>query len=383
MLTLIRNAQVFTPAPLGVRDVLVSGAQVLEIAENIRLEGDALRVVDAAGLALVPGFVDALTHPAGGGGEGGYANRTAEIPADAFIGAGITSPVGALGTDALTRSLDVLYGQVMHLRSQGLAAYMYGGSYRVPVTTLTGDVVRDLVLVDPVIGFGEVAIADHRGSQVSAQELRRLAADTRLGGTISGKGGTVLIHVGEGPGRLSLLREALHGTDLAAHCFYPTHCNRNAGLLADAFRYAGEGGWIDVTASTTPEFVAAGEVLPRDVLAMAIEEGVPMDKITVSSDAGGSLPDFESDRLLATTSASPDVLLEFVLEVACDQAALLPQALAAVTSNPAAALGLQGRGKIAQHAFADLLLLDLQQRRLEAVMCGGRWLHQSDKVSTQ
>ena len=51
-------------------------------------------------------------------------------------------PVGALGTDSIARSLEVLFGQVMKLRAHGLSALMYSGSYRVPPDTLTGDIAR-------------------------------------------------------------------------------------------------------------------------------------------------------------------------------------------------------------------------------------------------
>lgn len=221
MLTLIRNAQVFAPTPLGVCDVLVAGGKLAAIAPTIELAGEAVEVVDAAGKWLLPGFVDVLTHPCGGGGEGGFGNRTGEVNAAEFIAAGVTSPVGALGTDSITRSLEVLFGNIMSLRSAGLAPFMYTGAYRVPAPTLTGDVARDLTLIDPVIGVGEVAISDHRSAQPTLEELRRLAADTRLGGILKGMGGTVLVHVGDGESRLAPLRDALAGTDCRQTVFIP------------------------------------------------------------------------------------------------------------------------------------------------------------------
>ena len=374
MLTLIQNANLYTPESRGQCDILVAGAEVLSIAPAITLSGEAVNLVDGSGLLVTPGLVDALTHPAGGGGEGGFAQRTGEITASAFVNAGITTPVGALGTDSITRSLEVLYGQVMHLRSQGLAAYMYGGSYRVPVDTLTGDVVRDLVLVEPLIGFGEIAIADHRGTQPSAQELRRLGAETRLGGTISGKGGVVMVHVGEGESRLALIREALAGSDLSDNTFYPTHCNRSAALLEEAFALARQGSAIDLTASTTPEFIAAGEVPVLDALALARKEEVPLERVTVSSDAGGSLPLFDNDRLVSSRAAQPGVLLELLFAAFDADPGLFGDALAAMTRNPADALHLQARGRLEVGSSADLLLLDPAGRQLLGLMCQGRWL---------
>lgn len=374
MPTLIVNARIFAPEPLGTCQVLVEGDRITAVAEHIDLSGSALTVVDAGGNWLLPGFVDALTHPCGGGGEGGFQNRTAEVGFETFVRAGVTSPVGALGTDSISRSLEVLYGCVMGLRRQGLAAYMYTGSYRVPVDTLTGDVARDLVLVDPVIGVGEIAVSDHRSSQPSAAELRRIAADARLGGIISGVGGAVMIHLGDGPAGLKPLYDALEGSDLPVSAFYPTHCNRNSGLLAEAAGLACAGAWIDLTASTVPEFIRAGEVPALQALRQLIADGVPRDRISISSDAGGSLPHYEKGVLKGLTTAGPGVMLETVQAVLKEDRRVVADVVAALTRNPANALGLKDRGRIHVGASPDLLLLDAGTGALCDVMCGGRWL---------
>jgi beta-aspartyl-dipeptidase (metallo-type) len=371
---LIVNARIFAPEPLGTCQVLVEGGRISSVAEHIDLSGSALSVVDAAGCWLLPGFVDALTHPCGGGGEGGFHNRTAEVDFEAFVRAGVTSPVGALGTDSITRSLEVLYGKVMELRRLGLAAYMYTGSYRVPVDTLTGDIARDLVLIDPVIGVGEIAVSDHRSSQPSAAELRRIAADARLGGTISGSGGTVMLHLGDGPAGLGPLYDALEGSDLPVSAFYPTHCNRSARLLAEAAKLACSGAWIDLTASTVPEFLEAGEVPALQALRQLIADGVPRDRISISSDAGGSLPHYDNGVLTGLDAAGPGVMLETVQAVLQEDRKVVADVVAALTRNPANALGLKDRGRIHVGASADLQLLHPETGALCHVMCGGHWL---------
>lgn len=373
MITLIRNASVYSPEPLGKRDVAIVGGRVAEVSHRIELTGSLVRSVDGAGMRLVPGFVDVLTHPAGGGGEGGAGNRTPEMPASEFIRGGITTPVGALGTDSILRGLETLYGSVMSLRAAGLRAMMYSGSYRVPPNTLTGDVARDMVLIDPVLGIGELAVSDHRSSQPTVEELRRIAAEVGLGGTLSGKQGVVFVHVGDGPGRLAPLRAALADGDLPPRLFYPTHCNRNRELLAEAFDLARGGSSIDLTATTTPEFIAQGEVTVLDALRRAGDEGVPLERISFSTDAGGSLPHYENGVLLGLQAAGAGALLEAVQESGGDDA-LFPLALAAVTRNPARALGLEALGVIEADAHADLLLLNEDGLALQAVMCGGQWL---------
>jgi beta-aspartyl-dipeptidase (metallo-type) len=374
MLTLIRNADVYAPEPLGRQEVLVIGSRIAAVAESIDLRGEPLEVVDGEGLWLLPGFVDPLTHPAGGGGEGGFGNRTPELEADDFIRAGVTTPICALGTDSIARTLDVLYGNVMGLRANGLDARMLSGSYRVPAVTLTGDVARDLVLIDPVIGVGEIAIADHRGSQPSAEELRRLAADVQLGGILSGKRGTVLVHVGEGESGLKVLEAALEGSDLARWLFYPTHCNRHAALLEQAIGFARAGSYVDFTVSTTDEFIEAGEVPALAALARAIEAGAPPDRLTFSSDAGGSLPLFRDGVLVGLQAAGPHSLLELLIAAINERPLPIESVISALTRNPAQAFGLETKGRITAGADADLLLLDPRSGQLQDVFCLGHRL---------
>jgi beta-aspartyl-dipeptidase (metallo-type) len=371
MLTLIRNAEVHAPEPRGRRDVLLAGTRIAAVEAEIRLEGAAVDSIDADGRWLLPGFVDALTHPAGGGGEGGFGNRTPELEATDFLLAGVTTPIGALGTDSITRSLEVLYGQVMKLRAGGLSALMYSGSYRIPAATLTGDVARDLLLVEPVIGIGESAIADHRSSHPALHELRRLAADVHLGGTLSGKGGVLFLHLGDGDRGFGLIEETLAASDLPRRLFYPTHCNRNPRLLEQAIEHVQRGGFADFTVSTTPELIAAGEVPALEALRAAIEAGAPAERLTLSSDAGGSLPHYRDGILVGLRQAGPGSLLD-LLRTALDGPTT--EVIAALTRNPADALHLARKGRIEAGADADILLMDPAAGSLTDVFCRGRRL---------
>ncbi len=381
MLTLITNVRVFAPHALGSMQVLIAGDRIAAVAEQIDLSGKELDIVDADNGILLPGIVDALTHPCGGGGEGGFQNRTPEIEFAGFVNAGVTSPIGALGTDSVARSLDVLYGCVMSLRAQGLGAFMYTGSYRIPPTTLTGDVTRDITHVEPVIGVGEIAISDHRSSQPTIEELRRTAADCRLGGIIAGAGGTTLVHVGDGTSRLAPLREALDGCDLRAGCFYPTHVNRNRALLNEAIEFSKRGAAIDITVSTVPEFVEMGEVPALQALTDALDADAPPERVTLSSDAGGSLPVYRDGELEGLTAAPPTALLELLQRVLRTQPELAAVVIAAMTRNPAAALNIAAKGLIAPGQDADLLILKPDSFALSDVFCRGRCLMRNGNVN--
>ena len=230
------------------------------------------------------------------------------------------------------------------------------------------------MLVEPVIGVGEIAISDHRSSQPTDQELRRLAADVALGGTLSGKTGTVFLHVGDGPEGLAPIERALDDSDLPRRLFYPTHGNRHAGLLDEAIEHAKSGGYADFTVSTVPELIEAGEVPALDALRRALEAGAPSDHLTFSSDAGGSLPRYEDGKLAGMDVAGPDSLLVLLRDATKGESGPSPEILSAMTRNPADALNLSSKGRIEKGADADLLLLDPDDVQLTDVFCLGRHL---------
>ena len=55
---LIKNAQVYSPAPLGQKDVLVSFDRILQIADHIDTPYTDTLVLDGTNKYLVPGFID-------------------------------------------------------------------------------------------------------------------------------------------------------------------------------------------------------------------------------------------------------------------------------------------------------------------------------------
>ena len=371
----IRDAELMTPAPAGRGDVLVANGRILAMGKGLdpRGCGVPVRIVDAAGHWLCPGLVDGLVHFGGGGGEGGFATRMPPLAASTALAAGVTTMIGALGTDDVTRSHADLLACARALAASGLSAYTLTGSYQVPPVTLTGSVRGDLAFIPEMIGLGEIAIADHRGSQPSAAELARLASDARVGGMLAGKSGTVLVHCGEAPEGLALLREASSRWPVPIKQWHPTHVNRNARLLADGFAFVREGGSIDFTTSSTPDFVAAGEIPAALALADALAAGLPIERLTMSSDGQASLPHFDAQGRLVSLEVAPiSSLLSSVREAVELHRLPLATALAAATSSPAAVWGLAHKGRIAPGLDADLILLDRDTLALRWTMAGGR-----------
>ncbi|MDX1453023.1 MAG: beta-aspartyl-peptidase, partial [Oleiphilaceae bacterium] len=257
MLTLLRTVECYAPEPQGIIDILIGGGRIIATAPklDLNLSGVELEIVDGGDSLVIPGLVDTLVHIVGGGGEGGFASRTPELPLSAAIRSGITTMIGALGTDSVTRTLSNLLAKARELQQGGIRCFCHTGSYHLPAKTLTGSVESDIVFIPEFIGVGEVAISDHRSSQPSTQQLASLAAEARVAGMIAGKSGIVSVHVGDGGQCLEPLWEVARQTDLPLTQFYPTHINRNPELFSAGITFAKAGGVIDLTTSTTPELL--------------------------------------------------------------------------------------------------------------------------------
>lgn len=296
MIKLFKNANVYAPEALGINDVLVVGDKIAQIDKHIDwiAQGEYVEVIECKGKFMFPGFVDGHVHLLGGGGEGGYKTRTPELFLSDLIIGGITTVVGCLGTDGITRSVESLVAKAYGLREEGVSAYVYTGSYRLPLVTITGSIQKDIMMIDPVIGIGEIAISDHRSASPTVHDLAVAASDARVGGILSGKAGLVNIHLGDGKEKLAYLFQMQAMTELPYTQFLPTHANRNKTLFEEAIRYALEGGYIDFTTSTVQKFIDEGEIRACEAYKIGLEKGVLPSHMTFSSDGQGSLPAFDA-----------------------------------------------------------------------------------------
>jgi beta-aspartyl-dipeptidase (metallo-type) len=377
---LLRDADVLAPEALGRNDVLLAGGRIVAVAPDLQLPATIpFDVIALEGRRLVPGLIDAHVHVTGGGGEAGPHTRVPPLDASTLARAGITTCVGLLGTDATTRTIADLVARTLGLRAEGISAWCWTGSYECPPKTLTGSVRSDLVFVDPILGVGELALSDHRSSQPTFDELVRVAADTHVGGMMSGKAGVLHLHLGDGARGLELVRRAIDGTELPASMFHPTHVNRNPALLREAQALAREHGCtIDVTAFPDDDL---GEAIPAHIaIAQCLDAGVPIERITCSSDGGGCMPTFDGDgRLVAMGVGQPHALFVALQRtIGLGLAATL--ALLPFTSNVARVLRLADKGRIAVDADADLLALD-PDGTVHCVIAQGRpWIERGAPV---
>jgi len=250
MLKLITNANLFSPEAMGICHLLIAGQTIVYIGSHLPILDNALQVevTDLKGASLVPGFIDGHAHITGGGGETGPASRVPPVFLSQFTAFGVTSVVGVLGTDDLTRNTQSLVTQAYGLREEGMSAWCHTGGYHLPLTTLTDSARGDIVFIDPVIGVGELAISDHRSSQPTLSEFLRVASEAHVAGLMTGKAGILHIHMGDGKRGLELVREALDTCEIPARVFNPTHINRNKILFDEALPLSLEGVRLDVTA---------------------------------------------------------------------------------------------------------------------------------------
>ncbi len=342
------------------------GERIAQIGKGIEFpKGFDVTIIDVSGRLIVPGFIDLHVHLIGGGGEDGPASRVPEITLSRLTTAGITTVVGVLGTDSITRSPEALLTKVKALRKEGLTAYMYTGAYHLPSPTITGSVARDIALIDEVIGV-KIAISDHRGSQPTVNELAKLTSEARIGGMLGSKPGIVHAHVGAGKDGLQPLISVVENTEIPISQFLPTHISRTPALLEQGIEFVKRGGAIDITAPNKADKVIS-------VVEKLIKSGIDLSKVTFSSDGNGSMPRFDSHgRLIGMGTGSVSTLLAAIRELVRSHTLTLPQALGLITSNPADRLGLSGRkGCIEPGADADLVILD-EDLHIDKVFARGR-----------
>ncbi|MGV8984510.1 beta-aspartyl-peptidase, partial [Clostridium sp.] len=349
MITIIKNGEVYAPEYIGKKDIMIAGGKIEAISENITIpqDFDSVKVINAEGKLVFPGFIDAHVHIMGGGGEGGFKTRTPEIHLSDIVASGITTVVGCLGTDGVCRDSRALLAKSRALEEEGISTYIYSGSYEIPVNTITGSCKSDIMLIDKIIGIGEVAISDHRSSQPTYEEFIRLVADARVGGLLSGKAGVVNVHLGNGERRLQYLVRMIKETEIPIKQVIPTHINRSTSLFEAGIEFAKLGGIIDITTSSDPDHIEKDEVKASTALKIALDRGIPIEQIQFTSDGQGSLPIFNKKReFIGLGIGSTKSLYIEVRDAVLKDGVDLEVALKVITSNVANNLKLYSKGLV-------------------------------------
>lgn len=369
---LVKNAEVYAPEYLGKKDVLICGGKIEKIQDEIGSLPVECEVLDAEGKMLTPGFIDQHVHITGGGGEGSFHTRTPELQLSELVENGITTVIGLLGTDGITRSVENLYAKTKALCEEGVSAYMLTGAYGYPNPTITGEVDRDIVFIDEILGV-KLAISDHRAPNVTEEELIQIASKVRVAGMLSGKPGIVVLHMGDDEAGLQPVFRALEKTSIPTRIFRPTHVNRNEHLLEDGYEFLRRGGYVDLTCGMHSS--------PGNYVLEARKRGIPTEHITMSSDGHGSWSHYAEDgTLLEIGVSSVDALYKELKYMVKELGMKLEDALPYMTSHVAEGLDLlPKKGWIKEGADGDVLLFD-QNMELDTFIAGGRILMKNKEI---
>lgn len=361
MFILIENGELYAPERKGEASLLIANDKIERIGEIDRRALDTLgveyEVIDATGCVIAPGLIDVHEHLLGGSGEGSLALQTPMMFPREVVRAGITTVVGTLGVDTTMKTMNGLLARVKAFEEEGLSACMWSGGYNVPPTTVTGSIREDMLFIDECIGAGEIAISDERGLSQSAQELAKLVRDVHVGGMLTGKAGLSHFHVGEEKTRLKPLRDLIDDFDVKAEWLYPTHVQRNEKLLLEAIALARRGSYIDF------------DVVNQDVakwVRFYIDNGGPMERLTISSDSD---------------SSTPDIFYAQLRGLVIDHRLGLENVLRFVTSTPANALKLKRKGRVEEGCDADVLVLDAESLEIREVIARGNRMVSNGSLS--
>lgn len=368
---LLTGGHVYGPEDQGLQDLLIAGGRVIAMQPNLGAsEWQGAEKIDCSGTSIVPGLVDSHLHIIGGGGNEGYSSRIPELWPGEVLAAGITTAVGTPGIDMVTKGPEAILAKAYALGEDGIATYMYVGGFQLPIRTITGTIVRDLYLVDKVIGI-KVALGERRASAIPDAWLLELARQLEWCAGATGKACLLHAHLGDlaQPGRQLL--ETIGKSGASVQRFQATHCNNTEDSLRAAVVLGREGCAVDCNPLLDPARGLARCVPVRDAVARLLDEGVPLELLTMSSDANASVPP-RVGQSRAPFDKYLGSLWEGVVDLVQSEVLPLPQALTLCTSNVARILRLDGvKGVVRVGADADLLVVD-EHLKIKAVYVGGR-----------
>ena len=361
---LIKNANVYAPESLGIKDLLIANGSIQAIENNIEKNKLFSQIWDAQEKIVTPGIIDQHVHIIGAGGKNGFHSMTPEIKMTDLISCGTTTVVGLLGTDGSSRSIKTLNAKTKSLINEGISAYMYTGYYGLDPIHLTESVKDDMMFIDNVIGC-KIALADIRSSYPTPLELVRLLKDIRVGGMLASKKGILHIHLGALTDKMDVLFDLVENFEFPIEHISPTHVGRTKDLFEQAIKFAKLGGMIDITTG------ASKYTDPYKSVLYALEKGVDISKITFSSDGNAGLEKLDDKgKLIGFRKAPVDKNLEEVISLIKKGGVSIEDAFKIITKNPANNLGLTNKGIIKVGADADFCVFDSDLKLMDVLAHG-------------
>lgn len=355
-------------------DILVEENKIIKVAkineETLKSMFDSANIIDVNGKHVIPAYIDNHVHITGGGGEKGFASRVPEITLSEIIANGVTTVVGVLGTDTITRSVESLLAKTKALNEEGITAYALTGGYEYPSPTITGSVQKDIAYIKELIGV-KMAISDHRCYNPTKEELIKLMSELRVAALISGKQCCINYHVGWGKGSMDVLMEILDETNIPPFLIRPTHISCTEKVFEQAQELAKRGAYIDITAGT--------DIHKSVEYILKVRNKGIIDKLTMSSDANGSVPIWDNNRCIGVKAHTMNGLHTIIKELVINYKIPLDEAIKILTINVAKALDLNNKGEIKEGKDADIIILD-KNYDINYVIALGKIMLENNKI---
>ncbi|MCP4718763.1 MAG: amidohydrolase family protein, partial [Desulfobacteraceae bacterium] len=234
----------------------------------------------------------------------------------------------------------------------------------------------------PVIGV-KLAMADHRGPIFDEKDLASLASEVRVAALVADKPGIITVHMGMDYQGMDQIFEVVKKYGIRPDMFVPTHVNRKNPKLRDqSLELAAKGAVIDATCANALPGEDGQNHSAADFACLAHDNDL-FDQVSFSSDAGGSLPEWNGDKnkILTMGIGTPASLLFELKQLVLVKGMALAKALQPLTTTPARIYGLKGqKGEIAVGAHADLLVLDGDTLEIRDVMAKGQFMMRNKKL---
>jgi len=378
IIKLIKGGKIFTPEEIGVQDLLIINNKIVKIDRDIStslgldLETE---VYDAKDKIICPGIIDSHLHLIGGGGAAGFISRVKEIFIEDIVRFGVTTVMGCLGLDHISKSVKTLLIKANALESAGISSYIFTGSWVFPPITVTDSVEEDLVFIDKIIGV-KLAVGEASSTHPDKKELRDLIGEIRRASQLSSKAGILHVHLGPHSQEwIHLFQEILSEIKIPPSKIIFTHANRSQEMLNLTSEYTKQGGAIDLTASLNP-IERPGSIRASEALKTMLEQGISLERITITSDGNASrvLPDG------GIIHVGIDPLLSEIKALVMDQKVSLTSALKLVTTNPAHLYQIdRAKGSLTPGKEADLIIMN-DRFEISDVMAKGSWLVKQGEV---
>ncbi|MEI8012931.1 MAG: dihydroorotase [Candidatus Omnitrophota bacterium] len=385
---LIRNARIInaTGEMPGLKDILIEDGKIVKIGQGL-VAGGAV-VIDAAGKAVLPGFIDLHVHLREPGRED---KETIASGSRAAVKGGFTSIFAMPNTKPAMDTAQVVQFVFDQAKKVGLVNVYPVGA----ITKNRGG--EQLTEMMDLKRAGCLAVTDDGSAVMNAGLMRRALEYARMAGlivmqhcqdpTLTGAGvmneSLVCTKLGlKGDPTAAETVIVARDIELAHYLGAAVHfMHISAARSVELIRRAKKEG-LKVTAEAAPHhfsltdeavkgFDTATKVAPplrSDLDVAAIKEGLKDG--TIDCIATDHAPHTQEDKELDFDAAPPGLIgLETAFGLVMKELVIpgvltLPQAVDKLSAAPARIIGLTGKGVIAEGRDADIVIMDLEKEWL-------------------